>query len=240
MADVVGYLRVSTAAQAEGMGLDVQRAGILAWCEANGHHVGYWCTDAGESGSLGLEDRPQLATAMGILTAGAAPGGLIVFRLDRLARDLVLQETLIAEIRTIGSELHSCSPSEDEILRDDSKDPSRKLIRQILGAVAEYERAMIRLRMQAGKAAKQAAGGYIGGNHPYGWIPINGELVPQADEQDVLRGIWGLLDAGYSYRKVAAELNARRIPPRTGDLWAFGTIRKIKERGRRPVETVRS
>lgn len=238
--DVVGYVRVSTEAQAEGMGPDVQRAGIRAFCAEHGHRVAFWCEDLAISGAKGLEGRPQLTVAFNILRTERTEGGskeadaLVVFRLDRLARDLVLQETLIAELRSIGASVHSCSPSENEILRDDAGDPSRKLIRQVLGAVSEYERAMIGLRMAAGKAAKKAAGGWVGGRPPYGYAAIGGELVPRADEQEILVGIWGLLDAGYSPRKVADELNARGLPARSSELWSYRTIESIRSLGRRP------
>ena len=48
----------------------------------------------------------------------------------------------------MGAEVFSTSDAEQGYLQDDPSDPSRKLIRQVLGAVAEYERAMIRLRLR--------------------------------------------------------------------------------------------
>jgi DNA invertase Pin-like site-specific DNA recombinase len=71
---------------------------------------------------------------------------LIVYRLDRLARDLVLEEQLLAEAWRMGAVVFSTSAGESAYLEDDPLDPSRRLIRQVLGAVNEYERAMIGLR----------------------------------------------------------------------------------------------
>jgi DNA invertase Pin-like site-specific DNA recombinase len=62
----------------------------------------------------------------------------VVYRLDRLARDLVLQEQLLAEVWRSG-ELFSTAGGEAN-LHGDPEDPSRRLLRQVLGAVSEYER----------------------------------------------------------------------------------------------------
>jgi DNA invertase Pin-like site-specific DNA recombinase len=60
---------------------------------------------------------------------------ILVHRLDRLARDLVLQEILLREIHASGGALVSATPGENELLRD-PHDPTRTLMRQMLGAFA--------------------------------------------------------------------------------------------------------
>ena len=165
---IVGYLRVSTDQQAErGLGLEVQRQGIKGWAKTAGHRVVEWTSDEGVSGSNGLEDRLGLAEALEHLRLGAADG-LVVYRLDRLARDLVLQEQLVAEIWRLGAQVFSASLAEVAFLIDDPDDPSRKLIRQVLGAVAEYERSMIKLRLRSGRRRKSQNGGYAFGAPPFG------------------------------------------------------------------------
>ncbi len=140
---LVAYLRVSTDRQAEhGLGLDVQEAAIKAWAKQNGHRIVLWTRDEGVSGSNGLETREALPEALGAVQ-GRTAAGIAVYRLDRLARDLVLQEQLLAEIKRMGGQLFTTSAAEADYLEDDPSDPSRRLIRQILGAVNEYERSMI-------------------------------------------------------------------------------------------------
>src|SRR5690242_12478196 len=93
---LVGYLRVSTDRQAEeGLGLDVQEHAIRSWAKQEGHRISLWARDEGMSGSNGVETRVGLLDALGAIQSGAARG-LVVYRLDRLARDLVLQEQLLA------------------------------------------------------------------------------------------------------------------------------------------------
>src|SRR5262249_30714080 len=152
------YLRVSTDTQAEGLGLDVQKAAITEWAEAREYEIAAEFTDAGVSGSNGLDSRAGLANALTLLRSNDADG-IIVYRLDRLARDLIIQEQLLAEARQHGWHVFSTSTSEAAYLEDDPGDPSRKMIRQVLGAVAEYERSMIALRLRSGRARKAQGGG---------------------------------------------------------------------------------
>ena len=106
---LVAYLRVSTDAQAEhGLGLDVQGHAITGWAKTNGHKVTFWTSDEGVSGSNGLDTRVGLLDAIAGLQDKRV-AGLVVYRLDRLARDLNLQEQLLAEVWRMGARVFSTS-----------------------------------------------------------------------------------------------------------------------------------
>lgn len=227
---VVGYLRVSTDHQAEkGLGLEVQEKAIREWAKAHSHRLIGLERDEGVSGSNGLDNRVGLLSAMSALKERRA-GGLVVYRLDRLARDLIVQETLLAEIRRLGAEAFSTSRAEADVLQDDPDDPSRKLIRQILGAVSEYERSMIALRLRSGRRRKHEKGGYAFGAPPYGWRAVEGELVPDGDEQVVVRRVAELHGLGASLREIAAALTAEGFSPKRGKEWHPQTLSKIVKR----------
>ena len=229
MAKLAAYVRVSTDRQAEeGLGLDVQRHAIRGWAKEHGHRIALWTSDEGVSGSNGLDTRQGLLTALGALQDGSV-SGLVVYRLDRLARDLVLQESLLAEIWRAGSRLYSTSAAEDAYLdpQGADADPSRALIRQILGAVASYERAMIRLRLRSGKQRKEAAGGYIGGAPPLGFRAESGSLVPDENETRIRQRVLALRAHGESLRQICEVLSAEGLQPKRGGRWHPETVRKI-------------
>lgn len=137
---VVAYLRVSTQGQVDsGHGLDAQEAACRR-C-AGACLVGV-IREEGVGGDRA--ERPALARALAMIKSGDADA-ILVHRLDRLARDLVLQEILLREIHASGGALVSATPGENELLRD-PHDPTRTLMRQMLGAFAEYEKSVIALR----------------------------------------------------------------------------------------------
>lgn len=139
---LIGYARVSTADQ----DLAAQRAALAA----------AGCSLIVEETASGADaGRPALAR----LLARIAPGDtLVVVRLDRLARSLTHLLAVIARLRSRSAALRSLG---DPI---DTSGPSGLLVLQILGAVAEFERALIRERTRAGLAAARARG--RAGGHP--------------------------------------------------------------------------
>jgi DNA invertase Pin-like site-specific DNA recombinase len=224
----VVYLRVSTAEQADtGQGLEIQEQACRAWLRKGRHQLVEICADGAKSGGLDVAHRPGLSRALAVVGAGRADG-VVVYRLDRLSRDLVLQEQLLAELHRRGNELHSCSATEDEHLVDDPDDPTRALVRRILGAVAAHEREVIRLRLRSGRLRKQMLGGYAGGQPPYGWRSTGRELEEIPAEQEAIRLMVKLRKQGRSYRQIAAALDDREIPANTvSGKWRPGTILDI-------------
>src|SRR5215216_4374910 len=99
---VVAYLRVSTNGQAEnGYGLDNQEAACRERAKRIGTTVVAVLREEGVSGAKAMGDRPILAEALGLIKSGDADA-IMVYRLDRLARDLVLQEIILSEITAAG------------------------------------------------------------------------------------------------------------------------------------------
>lgn len=221
---VVAVLRVSTKSQGDGFGLAVQEAAVREWARRHKHRIVRLHKEIGVSGTTEIHMRPLLIDALAMLSAGEADA-LVVPRLDRLARDLVIQEQLIAVAAGHGAAIRSASEHEDPHLLD--SDPQRVLIRQILGAVNAYERAMIKVRLAGGRAAKLAAGGYIGGRPPYGWAAEGGALRPIQSEQAVRRRILAAHRKGATSREIADDLNAAGIPAKMGPTWHPMVVRRV-------------
>lgn len=217
----IGYVRVSTAEQVNGFGLDVQRKAITTYCREHGLRLTTTYADEGISGSNGLDTREGLAHALAALERHEADV-LVVYRLDRLARDLMLQETTLARLRVAGAAV--VSVTEPDI---DSDDPTRVLVRQVLGAIGQYERALIRGRVTAGQAAKRAAGGYAGGRPRYGWKAAGGELVPEPTEQAVITLAQQLRADGLSLREIGAKLTEAGHRPKVGERWSAIQVGRI-------------
>lgn len=141
-----------------------------------------------------------------------------------------MQETLLAEVRRLGGEVFSMSAAEAGYLSDDPDDPSRKLIRQVLGAVAEYERSMIALRLRSGRKRKAKDGGYAYGAPPFGFRVVDGELVPDESEQDTLSRARKLQRSGASIRAIAATLTSEGRRTKRGTRWHPTTVARVLRR----------
>ncbi len=221
---LTGYVRVSTAGQADGLGLDVQERQIRSYAKGNRHRLVALHRDEGSSGTLDVVRRPHLAAALVDVSERRA-GGLIVARLDRLARALTVQEAILARVWADGGIVIAVDAG--EIPRDDPADPMRTAMRQMVGVFSQLDRAMVIARMRGGRELKAQQGGYAGGKPPYGYRAAGGELVEDDTEQDVLRDMRRLRQRGWSYRAIADDLNVAGVATRTGGAWHPTVVRRI-------------
>jgi len=218
----LGYIRVSGESQLDGYGLEIQRDAIAALADAAGADLRVFA-DEGISGSEDLDTRLGLADLLDALDEHPT-ATVVIPKLDRLARALMIQEQVLAMIWRAGASVVSADPSERLVLEtgDDPDDPTRTLIRQILGAVAQFERATIRLRLRAGRRRKIAETGYAGGPEPYGWT------CPT--EQAVLRHIAARRGQRATWKVITAELNAAGYTKRGGRAWTLGEVHRVHAR----------
>ena len=226
---LVAYLRVSTDRQAEeGLGLKVQEQGIRRWARSGGHRVAVWCRDEGVSGSNGIDQRVGLLDALTALKEHRADA-LVVYRVDRLARALTIQEATLAKVWDLGGTVFAVDLG--EIQRDDPDDPMKTALRQMVGVFAQLERGMIAARLRAGRRLKHERGGYAGfGSPAYGHRAEDRELAPDKDEQSALARIRELHVAGASLREIGATLTAEGHKARRSDRWHPETLRRIVAR----------
>lgn len=206
------YLRVSGTSQTEGDGFPRQRAAIDAWARANGYRIFQWFEERAIPGKTEWEQRPAWVQMMEALDGVDT---VFVEKLDRLARDLMVQEHIIADLRKRGVNL--ISVAEPDLCVDD---PSRKLLRQIMGAIAEYDRAMIVAKLSGARKRMKDREGYCEGRKAYGFRP---------GETDVLGDIVKGFNApyGWTFTKIARVLNEQGIKTRYGKNWFPATVCKI-------------
>lgn len=154
---------------------------IRTWCRQQGHILGDVAfRDEGYSGTLPAPERPAPADALSEVEDGQA-AGIVVGRPDRLARRLVTQEAILAQVWKSNGCVFTAD--QGEILQDDPEDLMRTAMRQMLGVFSELEHSMLVARLRAGRKEKAVQGGYAYGAPPYGWQAVAGELVEQPAEQ---------------------------------------------------------
>jgi DNA invertase Pin-like site-specific DNA recombinase len=214
---LIGYARVSTEDQATDAQVDVMKAA--------------GCTEIFREHMSGTKaSRPELANALARVRRSDV---LVVARLDRLARSLSHLLSIIAELDAKGAHFESLA---DPI---DTSTPQGRFALQVLGAVAELERALIQERTKDGlRAAKKR--GRVGGNpklragdrdaikqivdakaqayfarinkNAEHWLPIVREMRPDHRWQDVVRVL--NRQARSIQRRSPAPLERRKVEAR--------------------------
>jgi DNA invertase Pin-like site-specific DNA recombinase len=209
----VSYLRVSSVGQVSGDGLPRQREAIQTYAERNGIQIVGEFRDEGVSGTVDHGERDGFKALLERI-AGNCVRLVLIERPDRLARDLLVQETLLASLIRLGVRVVDASGTD----LTDQSDPSRVLIRQVLGAVAQHDRACLVAKLRAARQRKRSATGRCEGRKPYG---------SRVGEDRGVERIRQLKGQGCSLRVIAATLNAEGIPSRGGKGWSFGTVARL-------------
>lgn len=217
METCVGYLRVS--GQLEMDSFPRQRATIQKYADQNGIQIVEWFSDERVTGTVELEKRPGLAACLARVTDNGVHLVLVEIA-DRLARDSVIAELIIREFQKAKCRVISASGGVD-LTAGDNSNPTAKLVRQILAAIAEFDRCIIISKLNAGRARKRALGERAEGPEAFG---------KKSGELETLDKIICAKKGGLRPDAIAKMLNDRGIPTRYGKRWHSGTVSKILAR----------
>jgi DNA invertase Pin-like site-specific DNA recombinase len=191
----VAYLRTSSATN---VGADKdsdkrQLAAIKAYAKAAGVEICDVYTDDAVRGDNAIEARPGFASMLERLLSNGVRT-IIVENASRFARDLIVQEVGYEMLRERGIDLIAAD-SPTAFL---DSGPTATLIRQVLGAVSQFEKSMLVAKMKGARDRKSAEkGGRIEGRKPL--TKTASEATAKARE---------LHAANYSLREISAELAA--------------------------------
>ena len=207
-----GYLRVSSDGQIDGDGFPRQRAAITKWAAANGYRVSRWFQEEGVSGTTDSVERPAFQEMLVALLSNGTRTVLIE-RMDRIARDIVVQESILKELNRKGFEL--VSVSEPDLC---SADPYRSAMRQMLGVFAELDRKTIVIKLRAARQRKKQQTGRCEGRKPFGF---------RDGEQQIVARMKSLKAEGRNWEAISNTLNAEGFRTRSQGNWFPATVRRI-------------
>ncbi len=225
MGKAIGYCRVSSAGQAQDGkdGLPRQRAAIRAYCSGKKLELVEVHEDAGVSGTVPLEGRDGLATALQRCTELGVPM-LVIEKADRLGRDLIVSEMAVRAFAQAGVAIVTADTGQD--LTDADSDPSRKLIRQVLNAVAEYERSALVAKLRAARERKKRNGGHGVGCYRFGQHPDKPEEATTLARIQELRRLRQPRRRA-TLSEIADLLNGEGRPSRSGKAWTPSMVRDL-------------
>ena len=160
MTKAVAYFRTSSATNvgADKDSLKRQQAAVKAFAKGAGYELVDEFYDPAVSGADAIDERPGFA-AMLKRIAGNGVRVILVETANRFARDLIVQETGWRFLQGLGVTLIAVD-SPDSFL---DKTPTAVLIRQVLGAVAQFEKAALVAKLKAARERKKREIGKCGG-----------------------------------------------------------------------------
>jgi DNA invertase Pin-like site-specific DNA recombinase len=174
----IGYMRVSS--DSDRQTTDLQRDALLA--------AGVDCRHLFEDHASGAkDDRQGLVKALAFVQPGDV---LVVWKLDRLGRSLSHLLAIVNALKEKQVAFRSLTEGMDTTTASD------ELLFHVFGALAQYERALIRERVVAGLAAARRRG-RVGGR-------------PAAISGEKLDAVLAALNAGMSKAAVCRNFGVKR------------------------------
>ena len=215
---VATYTRISTDEEHQPYSLEAQTERLKAYVKTQPDwELSRSFSD--QMSGVGLE-RPGLTRALREAKASRFDL-LLVYRVDRLARSVRGLAHILEELDNAGVGFRSATEPFD------TTSPAGRMMVQMLGVFAEFERATIVDRVIAGMERKASRGGWCGGYRPYGYNydAETGFLVPHDVEAAMVPVIFDLYaNKRLGSRIVANWLNDRGYRTRQGRQWSHASV----------------
>ena len=210
---VHSYLRCSSLSSVDSDSFARQRAAIDLYCKMHGAVVEHEFVDAGVSGTL--TERPALKDLIVALRSNGVRT-VVVSDHTRIARSLIAQETILNDFRSHGFQVVDATGND---LTAEDKDPTKILIRQVLGAVAEWNRNELTAKLAAAKQRIKKANPSAKTDGRYAY---EGEVVKRAKQlRRLKRG------KRMSYDKIAVQLLAEGFSPKSAQKFSAQAVKNM-------------
>jgi DNA invertase Pin-like site-specific DNA recombinase len=216
---IIGYIRVSTSKQE--IGPKAQRDQIELWCARQGFEL-VQTFEEKVSGGVEFDDLDKREALMAAIEALESGMALVVAKRDRLARNVASAGIIERLAERRGARVLAVDGVNNE------NSPEAQLMRTLIDAFAQYERALIRSRIVQALGHKKAKGERVGGV-PYGKeLAADGKtLVPSERDQKLVARIRRLYRGGMSVRAIAAKVTVEGYRSRSGAAVSKSTVGRL-------------
>lgn len=194
--------------------LQRQQDAVRACAAARGLEIVHEYYDAAVSGADPVDSRPGFSDMVRYMLGNGART-IIVENAQRFARDLIVQETGYHMLKAQGIELIAAD-APDSFLSDT---PTAVLIRQILGAVAQFDKTTLVNKLRGARDRKRRLTGRCEGAKRLGQIPAEHASAAKA-----------ALASGKSLREAAQHLATLGMLSQAGKTYGPATIRTMARR----------
>jgi len=220
---LIGLVRASTNKQIASV--EQQRQTLSDWAYLMNELIVIPEGDELESGAKKFRKPVQDALAQ---IARHEARGIVVTKLDRLARSLPELVRIVSELKTHNAVLIVIESS----INTDTTEGM--FFFHIMAAVAELERNLISERTKASAAHRKSQGKRVSGVPPYGYrLNVVGRLQEDEAEQHVISRIMEYFSLGVPWAMIVRQLEIAKLKPRSAERWSEVQLKRIIQREQR-------
>lgn len=209
------YGRTSTDQQETGLASQVSAAQRHAREKYPDEEVAEFLDDGFTGSNL---ERPRLEELRNQVRAGRIRV-VLAYDPDRLSRNVVDLLVLVNELER-GAVIDFVNGGFDQ-------SPTGRLLLQMRGVIAEYERTQIRARTQRGRMEMARKGLIAGGRSTFGYTQAKGALTVNESQAEVVRRAFALARAGESIRSIVGLMNESGVLPQRSQRWQKSSMARI-------------
>lgn len=215
----IGYIRVSTDTQAkEGVSLDNQAERIRAYCLYKGFAIKEVIEDAGISGGIN-KGREGFIKLLDRIEANGFDV-IVLYSLERLSRDMLTLLTLERYLDDNDIELHTI---EGQI---DTSSPDGFMSFAMKAFLGEMERRQVKYRTRKAMEHKKRNNEVVGAV-PYGFQRHGKDLIPEMNEQAVIKAINEFYGQKFNLSEIVRKLNESGRMTRAGTPWTVMQVKRL-------------
>ena len=216
MKKILGYVRVSSEIQKrKNNSIPLQKKKINEYCKLNDYDLVEIYEDDGISG-MSIEKRNGYCKMIDYMKNNDIDG-VVVWSLSRLGRRMKDVVEFMDYLKRNKIGFYSIK----ENLNNDDKVGG--LIMNILGSINEFEVEMIRERIRDIKRDKKEKG-EVYGRMMYGYDNINGKMIENKFERNIIKRVKNFRSRGWSWRNISNRLNEEGVKSKENSIWYDGSL----------------
>lgn len=223
MENVITYMRYSSDKQSENS-IEYQRSAIQRYCASHDYNILHEYIDAAKSGRIEyIDKRTEYNRMLADIEKGNTPKTLIVFKFDRIGRDMADSIATYARLtKKYKMRIITCEGGVD------TSNNGAQIIVALQAALAEIEDNNISIRTRKGMYEKAKRGVYLGSGIPYGYsVNESKEYVLNEETSEYAKFIFEEYKNGANTKQIADTLNSRGIKTNNGKEWCHQSISQV-------------
>ena len=215
----VAYMRYSSHNQDNSVSIEYQRETIQRY--ALKHHISIVKEYIDEACTGTNDRRPEFQQMLRDAKADPSWSKVIVFDTSRFARNII--DATLHE-----RELSDCGVTVLSATQQFGDNAEGELTKNIARAIDDYQSKKIAGHVIAAQQTLAQQAQHLGGRPPLGYVVnADGHLEIDQNAAQIVREIFDLCEAGYSYSKMAEFLNAKGYRTANGNLFSKNSFNSI-------------